>query len=247
MTESHPRLLALLEEARLAPHDNGPRLVLADWLEDHGDGARAELLRLQCLRPRQAAAQERCRALLDRHGGAWLGPLWRWPPRRLDWHRGLLTLRPPALGDHAGALEVLPWVDTVLVAVCCRDGLRDAAGLLAAAGANHASLDLRQPFREAALLAAACRELRLSAPRRQENVRLGTEEASGWSVRLPGLRRPVVFDLRSGLVCYHAQDNAHERFALLMRFVRLVHVVQGRLRYARDASGRQAPPRKEAV
>jgi uncharacterized protein (TIGR02996 family) len=153
----HPRLLALLEEARLSPHDDAPRLVLADWLEDHGDGARAEFLRLQCLSPLKAAAQERCRALLDRHGGAWLGPLWRWPPRGLAWHRGLLTLRPPALGDHRGALEALPWVDTVLLAVCCRDGLRDAAGLLAAAGVNHAGLDLKQPFREAALLAELSR------------------------------------------------------------------------------------------
>jgi uncharacterized protein (TIGR02996 family) len=153
----HPRLLALLEEARLAPDDDAPRLVLADWLDDHGDGARAEFLRLQCLSPRLAVAQERCRALLDRHGGAWLGPLWRWPARRLDWHRGLLTLRPPALGDHAAVTPVLPWVDTVLLAVCCRDGLRDAAGLLAASGVNHAGLDLRQPFRESALLAELSR------------------------------------------------------------------------------------------
>jgi hypothetical protein len=100
-------------------------------------------------------------------------------------------------------------------------------------------LCLATSARDPAALAAACRELRLSAPRRQENVRLGTEQVCGWPVRLAGLRRPVVFDLRSGLVRYHAQDNAHERFALLMRFVRLVHVAQGRLR--------QAPPRKEAV
>jgi hypothetical protein len=48
-------------------------------------------------------------------------------------------------------------VDTALVAVCCRDGLRAAAGLLAAAGVNHAGLDLRQPIREAALLEALSR------------------------------------------------------------------------------------------
>ena len=108
-------------------------------------------------------------------------------------------------------------------------------------------LCLATSARDPAALAAACRELRLRPPERQENVRLGTEQACGWPVRLAGLRRPAVFDLRRGLVCYHPQDNAHERFALLMRFVRLVHVVQGRLRHASDAGGRLAPLRKEAV
>jgi uncharacterized protein (TIGR02996 family) len=157
MTESHPRLLALLEEARLAPDDEAPRLVLADWLEDHGGGARAEFLRLQVLHPQQAAAQERCQALLDRHGGCWLGPLWRWQARRLSWHRGLLTLRPAALGDHAGVAEMLPWVDALLLFVCCRQGLRQAFDLLAAAGVNHAGLGLKQGFREANLLAELSR------------------------------------------------------------------------------------------
>jgi hypothetical protein len=101
--------------------------------------------------------------------------------------------------------------------------------------------------RDPAALAAACRELRLRPPQRQENVRPGAEEASGWPVRLPGLRRLIVLDLLTDLVYYDAQDNAHERFACLMRFVRLVHVIQARLRHACDFQGLQAPPRKEAV
>jgi hypothetical protein len=108
-------------------------------------------------------------------------------------------------------------------------------------------LCLATSARDPAALAAACRELRLRPPRRQENVRLGAEQVCGWPVQLAGLRRPVVFDLRTGLVCYHPQDNAHERFALLRRFVLLVHVLQGRLRHACDAQARQAPSRKEAV
>jgi hypothetical protein len=95
-------------------------------------------------------------------------------------------------------------------------------------------LCLATSARDPAALAAACRELRLRPPERQAT--------SAWPVRLPGLRRPVVFDLRTGLVRYHAQDNAHERFACLARFVRLVHVMQGRLRYARDWQGRRATP-----
>src|SRR5260370_37026404 len=30
------------------PDDDGPRLVYADWLEEHGDTARAEVIRVQC-------------------------------------------------------------------------------------------------------------------------------------------------------------------------------------------------------
>ncbi|MCI0457352.1 MAG: TIGR02996 domain-containing protein [Gemmataceae bacterium] len=42
---------ALLDAIWEAPHDNAPRLVYADWLEEHGDPsstARAELIRVQC-------------------------------------------------------------------------------------------------------------------------------------------------------------------------------------------------------
>src|SRR4051812_42241662 len=44
-------LESLLIEARLAPGDDAPRLVLADWLEENGgeaDRARGEFIRLQC-------------------------------------------------------------------------------------------------------------------------------------------------------------------------------------------------------
>jgi len=44
----HPQLLSFLEAAWHTPEDNTPRLVLADWLEDQGDGVRAEFIRLQC-------------------------------------------------------------------------------------------------------------------------------------------------------------------------------------------------------
>ena len=30
------------------PEDDAPRLIFADWLEDHGQPERAELIRLQC-------------------------------------------------------------------------------------------------------------------------------------------------------------------------------------------------------
>jgi uncharacterized protein (TIGR02996 family) len=71
-----------LRAIRAAPEDDGPRLAYADWLEGHGDPARAELIRLQCelagagptpRRRKELAAREK--ALLEAHAGRWLGPL----------------------------------------------------------------------------------------------------------------------------------------------------------------------------
>ena len=91
----HPHLLSLLRLAKEAPHDDGPRLVLADWLEDQGDHPRAEFVRLQCRLASQPSHEvaDRCDRLLSQHGGAWLGSLWRWGLSALRWHRGLLSVR----------------------------------------------------------------------------------------------------------------------------------------------------------
>jgi uncharacterized protein (TIGR02996 family) len=64
------------------PEDDAPRLVFADWLEDHGDAVRAEFIRTQC---RLAAMSpwddgydelaERARQLSDEHGKMWGKPV----------------------------------------------------------------------------------------------------------------------------------------------------------------------------
>src|SRR5687768_10033871 len=62
--------------------DDAPRLIYADWLEEHGDPDRAELIRLQCRRAQLAdndalagplAAQEA--KLLSQHGQRWRAAL----------------------------------------------------------------------------------------------------------------------------------------------------------------------------
>ncbi len=93
----HPELLGLLGGCRHSPADDTPRLVLADWLEEHADAsglpsaadalARAELIRVQVELSRPTldtartlqlkAAEAR---LLDAHSAAWLGDL----PRLLE-------------------------------------------------------------------------------------------------------------------------------------------------------------------
>ena len=49
-----------------APADDLPRLVFADWLDEHGNPDWAELIRRQCHRPRQPHAFERELELTDR-------------------------------------------------------------------------------------------------------------------------------------------------------------------------------------
>jgi uncharacterized protein (TIGR02996 family) len=58
--------------------DDAPRLVYADWLEDHGQAERAEFIRLQCEHarldeddPRREVLTQREQELLSAHGAGW--------------------------------------------------------------------------------------------------------------------------------------------------------------------------------
>jgi uncharacterized protein (TIGR02996 family) len=57
-----------------APDDDLPRLVFADWLDEHGDSARAEFIRLQCA---GLVDDTRICELETMHRTEWLGPLAR--------------------------------------------------------------------------------------------------------------------------------------------------------------------------
>jgi len=66
---------ALLAAIAAAPLDDAPRLVYADWLQDHGEETKAEYVRtvVKLLHPPEdRAAVERCSALADE-----LDPNWR--------------------------------------------------------------------------------------------------------------------------------------------------------------------------
>src|SRR5262249_49796589 len=67
---------AFLAEMAERPEDDGLRLVFADWLDDHGDPAPAEFIRLQCGPDRTApAAISRADELLQAHRAEWEAPL----------------------------------------------------------------------------------------------------------------------------------------------------------------------------
>jgi uncharacterized protein (TIGR02996 family) len=67
-----------LEDIIAHPDDDAPRLIFADWLEEQGDGARAEFIRSQIERARlpdwdagQVRLRLREQELLAQHGQKW--------------------------------------------------------------------------------------------------------------------------------------------------------------------------------
>jgi uncharacterized protein (TIGR02996 family) len=99
MTRDAAFLQAILD----APDDDAPRLIYADWLDEHGDAARAEFIRLQCeaarLNPRDPRKKR-----LDRR---WM-TLFRMHHR--DWDRPLLEAldcRVPPAGWIGGLVPLL--------------------------------------------------------------------------------------------------------------------------------------------
>jgi uncharacterized protein (TIGR02996 family) len=64
----------LLDEVYAHPDDDGPRLVLADLLQEQGD-PRGEFIALQFLKEPTKEQQKRQDALVAEYGRAWLGPI----------------------------------------------------------------------------------------------------------------------------------------------------------------------------
>jgi uncharacterized protein (TIGR02996 family) len=83
---------AFLQDIAASPDDDGPRLIYADWLDDHGEPERAEFIRAQCEAfrlpegdPRRHGLDQRAKELEEAHAQKWLGPLWEF---RSKWGRG---------------------------------------------------------------------------------------------------------------------------------------------------------------
>jgi uncharacterized protein (TIGR02996 family) len=73
---------ALLRAVLAAPDDDAPRLIYADWLDEHGDCERAEFIRVQVALarndkddPRAPSLGQRERKLLAAHRARWSAPL----------------------------------------------------------------------------------------------------------------------------------------------------------------------------
>src|SRR5262245_53183872 len=92
---------ALLAAVCDVADDDGPRLVYADWLEEHGDEVdrdRAAFIRLQLDQarlpeydPRQDRLGEEARKLLNRHWGAWGPEVAAWARSQWNYERGFVA------------------------------------------------------------------------------------------------------------------------------------------------------------
>jgi uncharacterized protein (TIGR02996 family) len=191
---------AFLQAILDVPDDDTPRLVYADWLDEHGEPARAEFIRAQCELAQMAvyndhrpALQARQQRLLADHGREWLAREW---PRATNpvahpWTfvRGFVAeLSLSGLGlEDAGvrALAATPRMALVATLDLRQNGI-GAPGLRALAASPHLAsltlLDLRgNRFAAASLKALAAsdrlpqlRELVLDPRGRQVG------EASSW-------------------------------------------------------------------
>lgn len=84
---------AFIQAIREAPDDDAPRLIYADWLEEHGQADRAEFIRIQCrlarmpeADPNAASLWARAEELLRANWEAWVGPLRELVGPRYDRH-----------------------------------------------------------------------------------------------------------------------------------------------------------------
>jgi uncharacterized protein (TIGR02996 family) len=73
---------SFLQSIREAPADDAPRLIYADWLEEHGQADRAEFIRVQCRlvgltheATERSVLLARAESLLRRNWNEWVGPL----------------------------------------------------------------------------------------------------------------------------------------------------------------------------
>ena len=87
---------AFFDPIRDAPADDGPRLIYADWLDEHGQSDCADFIRLQCALDRlpdddlrRPDLRERERQLSEAHEARWAADL---APLVTDWsfHRGVI-------------------------------------------------------------------------------------------------------------------------------------------------------------
>jgi uncharacterized protein (TIGR02996 family) len=83
---------ALLAAIRASPADDAPRLVYADWLDEHGQPQRAEFIRVQCelARADSTALRRREAELLSAYHDNFAGPLAA-PHLRFRFERGFIV------------------------------------------------------------------------------------------------------------------------------------------------------------
>jgi uncharacterized protein (TIGR02996 family) len=94
----HPEADALLDAIFDHPDDDTPRLVYADWLQEHGQEDYAQFIRLQCAAAREKLWSDEANRLWVEIGRVWNRLTRAWRYNQFDWgwmdaisfHRGFL-------------------------------------------------------------------------------------------------------------------------------------------------------------
>lgn len=84
MTDEAALLAAILAH----PDEDTPRLMFADWLDEHGQPERAEFIRIQCDPTADEVAEDRAAELEERNRVKWLVGLPQFPSTRWEFRRG---------------------------------------------------------------------------------------------------------------------------------------------------------------
>jgi uncharacterized protein (TIGR02996 family) len=204
-----PELQALLQACKDEPDDDAPRLVLSDWLEEHGQADRAEFVRLQVRLARQevpagdeAVAAARAHELYLRHADEWLGGLRGWAGG-CTFRRGLIqaTARVEDLRDRppaAVAPQAVPWLEGLVL----KYGRQSAAVYLLEEGAlaPFTSLDLTGVQLTPPWLERLARSPRMAHLRGLRVAIRGPSKAAGEALaRSPHLSGLRVLDVPEGM------------------------------------------------
>ncbi len=82
----YPEADALLDAIWEHPNDDTPRLIFADWLQEHGQESYARFIRLQCAAAHASPGSDRANHLWEEIGRVWnrLDDEW-WPATRDEW------------------------------------------------------------------------------------------------------------------------------------------------------------------
>src|SRR5262249_13724983 len=107
-----------LDDIRTSPEEDAPRLIYADWLDDHGDADGAEFIRvsrraarLGADHPEAVRLRKGREALLQAHWDEWGGPLRVFVPAPPTWEDQHWLLggfdRRWLMSFHRGFLEAL--------------------------------------------------------------------------------------------------------------------------------------------
>jgi uncharacterized protein (TIGR02996 family) len=104
---------ALLAAILAHPDEDTPRLMYADWLDEHRQPERAEFIRIQCDSVADEIAEDRAAELEERYRAKWLAGLPQFPPARWEFRRGFpdyLDAPGELFLDHYDAFARAPWL-----------------------------------------------------------------------------------------------------------------------------------------